>query len=81
MDEDFYQQQQQQMEQQRLNQEFEQWRINQEMLSNTDDAKPRRSRYGWVVVLVFFLITLCLFFVFKAKYHVGFLLAKASEIF
>ena len=67
MDEDFYQQQQQ-MEQQRLNQEFEQWRINQEMLSNTDDAKPRRSRYGWVVVLVFFLITLCLFL--TQKYNI-----------
>ena len=64
MDEDLYQQQQQ-MEQQRLNQEFEQWRITQESLSNTDNAKPSHSRYGWIVVLVFFLITLCLFLALK----------------
>ncbi|MBR5028461.1 MAG: hypothetical protein IKX51_04475 [Bacteroidales bacterium] len=63
MDEDFYQQQQQ-MEQQRLNQEFEQWRINQEMLSNTDDTtKP--SRYGWIVVLVMAIVMLCVFLVLK----------------
>lgn len=64
MDEDINQQQQQ-MEQQRLNQEFEQWRINQEMLSNTDDAKSRRSRYGWIVVLVMAIVMLCVFLVLK----------------
>lgn len=53
---------QQQQEQIRINQELEQLRIVREMEQET---KP--SKNGWIVVLVFAIITACLFFAFKAK--------------
>ncbi|MBO4871241.1 MAG: hypothetical protein J5565_04585 [Muribaculaceae bacterium] len=52
----------QQIEQFRINQEIEQYRINQEMMAET---KP--SRKGWVVVLIFLILTACAIFTFKAK--------------
>ena len=55
MDEELNQQHIQQI------QELEQLRINLEMM---EDTKP--SRKGWIVVLIFFIISLCAFFVFKA---------------
>lgn len=54
--------QQQQLEQLRIDQELEQFRIVREMEQET---KP--SKNGWIVVLVFAIITACLFFAFKAK--------------
>lgn len=51
----------QEIEQFRINQENEQYRINREMMS---DSKPYRR--GWIVVLIFFIISLCAFFAFKA---------------
>ena len=55
MDEELNQQHIQQI------QELEQLRINLEMM---EDTKP--SRKGWIVVLIFFIISLCAFFAFKA---------------
>lgn len=55
MDEELNQQQIKQI------QELEQLRINLEMM---EDTKP--SRKGWIVVLIFFIISLCAFFAFKA---------------
>lgn len=55
MDEELNQQHIQQI------QELEQLRINLEMMENT---KP--SRKGWIVVVIFFIISLCAFFAFKA---------------
>lgn len=57
MEDDTYQQ----IEQFRINQEIEQYRINQEMMAET---KP--SRKGWVVVLIFLILTACAIFTFKA---------------
>ena len=57
MEDDTYQQ----IEQFRINQEIEQYRINQEMMAET---KP--SRTGWVVVLIFLILTACAIFTFKA---------------
>lgn len=51
----------QQIEQIRIIQEIEQFRINQEMMAET---KP--SHRGWVVVLVFLIITACALFAFRA---------------
>ena len=51
----------QQIEQIRIIQEIEQFRINQEMMAET---KPRHR--GWVVVLVFLIITACALFAFRA---------------
>ena len=42
-------------------QELEQLRVNLEMM---EDTKP--SRKGWIVVVIFFIISLCAFFAFKA---------------
>lgn len=55
MDEELNQQQIQQI------QELEQLRVNLEMM---EDTKP--SRKGWIVVVIFFIISLCAFFAFKA---------------
>ena len=55
MDEELNQQQIKQI------QELEQLRINLEMM---EDTKP--SRKGWIVVVIFFIISLCAFFAFKA---------------
>lgn len=55
MDEELNQQHIQQI------QELEQLRINLEMM---EDTKP--SRKGWIVVVIFFIISLCAFFAFKA---------------
>ena len=55
MDEELNQQHIQQI------QELEQLRVNLEMMENT---KP--SRKGWIVVVIFFIISLCAFFAFKA---------------
>lgn len=55
MDEELNQQHIQQI------QEVEQLRVNLEMM---EDTKP--SRKGWIVVLIFFIISLCAFFAFKA---------------
>lgn len=55
MDEELNQQQIKQI------QEFEQLRVNLEMM---EDTKP--SRKGWIVVVIFFIISLCAFFAFKA---------------
>ena len=55
MDEDLNQQQIKQI------QELEQLRVNLEMM---EDTKP--SRKGWIVVVIFFIISLCAFFAFKA---------------
>lgn len=55
MDEELNQQQIKQI------QELEQLRVNLEMM---DDTKP--SRKGWIVVVIFFIISLCAFFAFKA---------------
>ena len=55
MDEELNQQHIQQI------QELEQLRINLEMM---EDTKP--SRKGWIVALIFFIISLCAFFAFKA---------------
>ena len=55
MDEELNQQHIQQI------QELEQLRVNLEMM---EDTKP--SRKGWIVVLIFFIISLCAFFAFKA---------------
>ena len=55
MDEELNQQHIQQI------QELEQLRINLEIM---EDTKP--SRKGWIVVLIFFIISLCAFFAFKA---------------
>lgn len=57
MEDDTYQQ----IEQFRINQEIEQYRINQEMMAET---KP--SRKGWVVVLIFLILTACAILTFKA---------------
>ena len=51
----------QQNEQIRIIQEMEQFRINQEMMAET---KP--SRKGWLVVLIFLIITACALFAFRA---------------
>ncbi len=55
MDEELNQQHIQQI------QELEQLRVNLEMM---EDTKP--SRKGWIVVVIFFIISLCAFFAFKA---------------
>ena len=55
MDEELNQQQIKQI------QELEQLRVNLEMM---EDTKP--SRKGWIVVVIFFIISLCAFFAFKA---------------
>ena len=55
MDEELNQQHIQQI------QELEQLRVNLEMM---EDTKP--SRQGWIVVVIFFIISLCAFFAFKA---------------
>lgn len=52
----------QEIEQLRIFQEIEQNRINQEMMS---DTKP--SRNGWVVVLVFLILTICAILAFRAN--------------
>lgn len=57
MEDDTYQQ----IEQFRINQEIEQYRINQEMMAET-----KLSRKGWVVVLIFLILTACAIFTFKA---------------
>lgn len=54
--------QQQQLEQLRIDQELEQFRIVREM-----EQETRPSKNGWIVVLVFAIITACLFFAFSAK--------------
>ena len=54
--------QQQQLEQLRIDQEQEQFRIVREM-----EQETRPSKNGWIVVLVFAIITACLFFAFSAK--------------
>ena len=55
MDEELNQQHIQQI------QELEQLRVNLEMM---EDTKPGRK--GWIVVVIFFIISLCAFFAFKA---------------
>lgn len=55
MDEELNQQHIQQI------QELEQLRVNLQMM---EDTKP--SRKGWIVVVIFFIISLCVFFAFKA---------------
>ena len=54
--------QQQQLEQLRIDQELEQFRIVREM-----EQETRPSKNGWIVVLVFAIITACLLFAFSAK--------------
>lgn len=52
----------QEMELFRINQELEQHRLNQDW---NNETKP--SRRGWLVVLIFFFLTLCAFLAFKAE--------------
>lgn len=54
--------QQQQLEQLRIDQELEQLRIVREMEQET---KP--SKNGWIVVLVFAIVMICLFFALSAN--------------